>query len=232
MANLLVLRSSFCTPAVLCLLRYRSALPVSAVAGIEIFNFPVCNIPGCIAVRHVHYVTISTLLFQETLFHRHKVEKNREHIRQAIKSNFLNNTFYFMTDTFNIREILKNCDESWLVTLLHVDKAHILEVIQVNPGVSGSFTRKRRAESSHRAADIVDATTKDVILPNPSKLHNSHARANFDVNLLLLVYSYQWTCFNDFAMQITLLTFNFIGENPLIFMKLEIRWINFNFFFL
>lgn len=75
------LRSSFCAPAVLCLLHYRSTSPVSAVPGIEIFNFTVCNIPGCVAVRRVHYVTISALLLQGTLRDVYSFE------RYAIKSN-------------------------------------------------------------------------------------------------------------------------------------------------
>lgn len=57
-----------------------------------------------------------------------------------------------------------------LVMLLHTDKAPMLQVIQVNPAKSQeALLGKRRAESSHRAADIVDGTTKDVILSDPSK---------------------------------------------------------------
>jgi len=62
-ANLLVLQSSFCAPAVLCLLHYRSVARFFAIAGIEIFNSSVCDVPECIAVKRVHYATTSTRRF-------------------------------------------------------------------------------------------------------------------------------------------------------------------------
>lgn len=53
-------------------------------------------------------------------------------------------------------------------TPLHADKAHIFEVIQVNPAESREASlRKSQAESSHCAVDTVDGTTKDVILSDP-----------------------------------------------------------------
>lgn len=58
-----------------------------------------------------------------------------------------------------------------LITPLRMDKVYILEVIQVNPTVSQGALLER--ERDRVTADIVDGTTKDVILPNLSELHNS-----------------------------------------------------------
>jgi len=97
-------------------------------------------------------------------------------LRDKKRIDLLNKNVLFWHSRPNFAKIIGNDSRvlrnEELVTPLHVDKSpYTRSYSSKSSGVSGSFTRKRRAESNC-VADI-DGTTKDVILSDPSELHNS-----------------------------------------------------------
>jgi len=129
----------------------------------------------------------------------------------------------------NDSRVLRNEE---LVTPLHVDKSpYTRSYSSKSSGVSGSFTRKRRAESSC-AADI-DGTTKDVILSDPSELHNSWLCTSERLRWIWFSWHIRINKLVLTTLQFRLLCWPLILYErgpPLIFMKLDPPEINFDYF--